>query len=729
MKKILITLTVISLVFITAIIIFALTFDINRYKSIIIEKASHAMQKDITIERISLDFSHGLGCRIDGLALKEKNIEWDSAWLKVTSAEVSLRILPLFKKDVVDRIEIHGLDLKLNDQLLKQPIQTANSSQEKVDTGTAALGALKFLVRKIAIKDSVVTYIPAKSKDTIKIGISILMLNNVSLSGPVSVNAVLSTLDKGRDNIIVKAIVFPELSTRAPYVKDLDLKIDVGGIDIPGLLRTFGYEQIAGQLKGKKVNGIVTAHAEKLYLDPEKIWDSSVAVSLEKCSADILAVPGGIKDVNAEAHFGQGDLVIKKSSGIAAGGLISASGTIKDIKAMVFQKGMLEAENISAQFNLQDFNISELAAMSGNEDIAKILKGKTIKGKVTIKSDKFSPGQKEDSSGLSVLLSKGMTDIIPIQGGVEDIESEVVLEQNNLLVRKFAGSAAGGTFLVQGSVKDIFSSQLLNFDILCSGINLDSLLPQANPGLPGFKGIADLKAAITGQGFQQDQLMQSLAGSGSLKVDRPVLKNMNILHIAFDKMDMIPGLVTMLRENLPEKYTEILKQNDTNFKPMDIAYTVSQGKLIFKDTSVESDGFLVKARGAVGLSGDIEINAHLFIASDLSQTFMNSVKELRFLADEQGMINMPLAITGKAPQVLVNIDRDYVLRKLVVSKGNELLENIFNKKDKSQGEPQPQQDESRQDTQNSNMQQKKDGSSEPAALIKSIFDVIGSQDK
>jgi hypothetical protein len=255
------------------------------------------------------------------------------------------------------------------------------------------------------------------------------------------------------------------------------------------------------------------------------------------------------------------------------------------------------------------------------------------------------------------------------------------------------------------------------------------LLPQTSPEASSFKGIADLKATITGQGLQQDQLMQSLTGSGSLKVDKPVLKNMNILRIAFEKMDMIPGLVARLRENLPENYTEVLKQNDTNFKPMDINYTISQGKLVFKDTNIESDGFLVKSQGEVGLLGDIQIGSYLFIASDLSLAFINIVRELRFLANEQGMINMPLSITGKAPQVSVNIDRDYVLRKLVVSKGSELLENIFKKKDKSQEEPRSQPGETKQDTDSSNVQQKKDRSSEPATLIKSIFDIIGSQDK
>ena len=202
---------------------------------------------------------------------------------------------------------------------------------------------------------------------------------------------------------------------------------------------------------------------------------------------------------------------------------------------------------------------------------------------------------------------------------------------------------------------------------------------------------------------------------------------MNILRIAFDKMDMIPGLVTRLRENLPENYTEVLKQNDTNFKPMNINYTISQGRLLFKEVDVESDGFLVNGGGEISLLGDVQISLYVFIAPDLSQAFVKVVKELRFLANEQGMINIPLAISGKAPQVSVGIDRDYVLRKLIVSKGSELLEGIFKKKDTSQDQPQPQPDQSQQDMQNSNAQQKKDGPDDAETLIKSIFDAIGSQ--
>lgn len=989
MKKILIILGVIFFVFSVGVAIFILTFDINRYKDVIVGEISSAIEKDVMLERISLDFRHGIGCRIEGLALKEKDAEWVDAWLKARSVEVNVKILPLFKKDIqVNRIEIQGLDLKLSDELLQQSGAQQSGARHQSysiktvawqETDTQALGALKFLAKAIVMKDSVISYTSPNSVDTAKIGISSLVLNNVSVSGPVRVSAVLSTLDKGKDNISIKGMVFPELSTNEPYIKNLDVKIDTAGIDIPLFLRAFGQTQTAEQLVDKQIRGIVIVRAQKLFLDqnkifdsnvslnlsafetdilpfkggvkdftldaklsdkdlvikdcsgsvaggnisasltirnipmlidkksvpcleglkarieldgldvqgiasalnnpnvekflsmdpvlkgvvslkadrlcldPEKILDSSIDISLEKFSTNIVAGPEGIKDITLDAGFSggnihikrlsgavaggtitaqgiirgivdfgkakknptvedftcqlnlddfdaswlfeaagknelakrvkgktlegdivikgdtlflvpsdifksdasisisklntdmvgkgglkavdmealldKGDIVIRKLSGRVAGGLISASGSIKNVAVVFSGEGALGTENVFVQFNLQDFNIPELLAMFGKADIAGMLDGKTLRGNVILKNEKFFLGGSDKSTGLSILLSQGMTDIVPIQGGVKDIELDAVLEQDELTVHKLTGSAAEGTFLIRGSIRDIFSSQISAFDISSSGVNLDSLFPPTSPGSPRFQGIAELEANVTGEGLGKDQLVESLAGSGSLKIDEPVLKDMNILRSAFDRMDMIPGLVRRLRENLPESYTEVLRQNDTNFEPIDITYSVSQGKLVFKDAYVESDGFLVKAQGEIGLLGDIRIDSHLFIAPDLSQGFVDIVKELRFLANEQGMINMPLRITGKAPQVSVDIDRDYVLRKLIISKGTELLEDILRKKGESQGPQQSQPGEAEEDTENSNIEQKKERSSEPETLIKSIFDIIGSGDK
>lgn len=733
MKKTLTIVTLIIVVLIAAAAIFALTFDANRYKGVIAQKAGDAMRKDVALDKISLSFSHGLGCRIEGLAIKEKNAGWDKAWLRAKRLDVSVQILPLLKKDIqLDRVDIDGLDVKLDNNILKQPVEQALPSGEKIDTGKAALGALKFLAKAITVTDSMISYTSENSITALRLGITSLSLTNVSASGPMRFNAVFSTLDKGKDNIAIKGIAFPDLSGKSPYIKNLELKADLGKIDLAAALEAAGFEKYASQLDGKDVAGVLTLRAEKLYADPAKMWDSVIAISLGNFSVGLKSAPGIIKDVNLESRLDKGDLVIKKLNGTLAGGPISASGAIKNIAELVSGKAAPKAENVFAQFNIQDFNIPELANFFGKQDIAGVLEGKTLKGSVTIQSEKISLDKKEGSGGISFLISQAETDMIPVKGGVKDVGLDAVLERNDLNVRKLSGSIAGGTFLAGGRVRDIFSSQDAEFDISASGVDMDSLVPQTAQGAPRFNGIADLKAMVTWSGLSQDQIMKSLAGTGSLKIEKPLLKDMNVLRLAFEKMDMIPGLINNLVQNLPDNYIEVLKQKDTNFKPMSSDFTISQGKIIFKEANVKSDGFLVRGSGDVSFQGDVNIGSYLFIAPDLSQAFVKAVKELGYLANEQGMINMPLAVSGRAPNLAVGIDRDYVLKKLLVSKGAEILEGIFRKKDSSQTGAQEDQtgaqaqpDGSRQDIQSQDQQQKgSSGDGDTGSLLDSVFGVF-----
>jgi hypothetical protein len=103
------------------------------------------------------------------------------------------------------------------------------------------------------------------------------------------------------------------------------------------------------------------------------------------------------------------------------------------------------------------------------------------------------------------------------------------------------------------------------------------------------------------------------------------------------------------------------------------------------------------------------------------------VKELRYLQDQEGMINMPLFIVGKAPQVSVDIDRQYLLNKLLISKGTELLGDLLSGKKGSGQETQIQPDSQQQNAVQTDNQQGEEKAPEPASIFKSIFDAIGSQ--
>ena len=138
--------------------------------------------------------------------------------------------------------------------------------------------------------------------------------------------------------------------------------------------------------------------------------------------------------------------------------------------------------------------------------------------------------------------------------------------------------------------------------------------------------------------------------------------------------------------------------------------------MFFQKTVVASDAFYLVGSGYLGTNRDIDIRANLFIPPDFSDAFIGVVRQLEYLQDSQGMITMPISIDGRIPDISIRPDLDYVIQKLVVSKGQELLESIF----KKEGPKEPEEE-------GVEGQKKKREDIDPKeVIIKTIFDIITS---
>jgi hypothetical protein len=199
-----------------------------------------------------------------------------------------------------------------------------------------------------------------------------------------------------------------------------------------------------------------------------------------------------------------------------------------------------------------------------------------------------------------------------------------------------------------------------------------------NPGnSPSFRCGLDLNMRILINSLSQDDMLKTLSARGNIRLQNAVLDNMNVLKVALDKLNMLPGLVRKLKDNLPEKYSGLLSRNYTAFKPMNAAFQIKDNRIYLDKLLVESDAFYLTGKGSIGMDQDIEISADLFIPKDLSDAFTNAAPELKYLTDNKGIITMPLEIRGKAPNISVMPNLEYVIKKLFVSKGQELLNKLF----------------------------------------------------
>jgi len=208
---------------------------------------------------------------------------------------------------------------------------------------------------------------------------------------------------------------------------------------------------------------------------------------------------------------------------------------------------------------------------------------------------------------------------------------------------------------------------------------LDQILPPARPREPQLRGT--LTTTLHGSVATLDPvgLTRTLSGSGDLALANPKIVNLNVLRRVFEQLSMLPGLMQTLEERLPPEYQAKFAANDTVLEPINLSITVRDGALHFDDVRLSTDTFRISGSGTVGLEGLVSIRSTLRIDPTLSGALIKSVKELQYLTDTAGGMEIPLTIEGQMSRLAVLPDLNYVASKLLTTKVQDLLGTFLQK--------------------------------------------------
>ncbi|MBU1007235.1 MAG: AsmA family protein [Candidatus Omnitrophica bacterium] len=312
-----------------------------------------------------------------------------------------------------------------------------------------------------------------------------------------------------------------------------------------------------------------------------------------------------------------------------------------------------------------------------------------------------------------------------------DIDLRGEMKGNDIAIKRLTGIAAGGHFSVKGNINDIFNNQYLEMDLALKGMNIGEILPDAASGDPSLEAKLTMNAHVNAQGFDPLEALDTLSASGTARIDKGILKGVNVLSMALDKIDSIlPDVAYRLKNKLPARYGDLLKQDYTAFRPIDMAFSMKDGKITFQETTISSDAFYMVGRGYFDVRANLGVKCDLFIPEDLSKEFVAQVYELKYLQDNKGRIMMPVDIVGRIPDVSVKPDKDYVTKKLIAATGEILIKSIFNKGSKPSSGDTSGADNSGEPNDNTQGEQDPQKEQSPEeVIIKSIFDIISGAGK
>ncbi len=189
---------------------------------------------------------------------------------------------------------------------------------------------------------------------------------------------------------------------------------------------------------------------------------------------------------------------------------------------------------------------------------------------------------------------------------------------------------------------------------------------------------ADMKLA--GSGKSWETIKPTLHGQGDAEVMQGALLNFNIADNVITGITGIPGLTNAINPSLKAKYPETFTAKDTEFKELKANFDLADGRMNVKNMRMAAADFVVQGNGWADFERKLDFRATLIFSQRLSADLSQSAREMKYLLNNQGQLEVPFALTGRMPNVRPKPDTRYLgqmVQRGFLRKGTEELQNRF----------------------------------------------------
>ena len=218
------------------------------------------------------------------------------------------------------------------------------------------------------------------------------------------------------------------------------------------------------------------------------------------------------------------------------------------------------------------------------------------------------------------------------------------------------------------------ASKVQNIDVKELYTALD---PKAERDVRGRMN-ADMKVA--GSGKTWEAIKPTLHGQGDAEVVQGALLNFNIADNVLTGITGIPGLTNAVNPSLRAKYPEVFTAKDTEFKELKANFDLADSRMNVKDLRMAAAEFVVQGNGWADFDRKVDFRATLSFSQRFSADLSQSAREIKYLLNNQGQLEVPFALTGKMPNVKPKPDTRYLgqmVQRGFLRKGTEELQNRF----------------------------------------------------
>lgn len=194
------------------------------------------------------------------------------------------------------------------------------------------------------------------------------------------------------------------------------------------------------------------------------------------------------------------------------------------------------------------------------------------------------------------------------------------------------------------------------FDLKFNADKVDvqkALAAQKSKAAATIKGNLTANVTIAGSGKEFDQIKPTLRGNGVGNLENGKLLGVNVVSQALKKVDNLPGIGSLVPNNVVNHHPELFKSNDTDIQEAKLTFQIQGPRIITHDLKVTSLDYSLLGDGWFDMDRQIDLGARILLSPSFSKELIESRKNVAYLANNDNQVEIPLRVTGQLPKPAV----------------------------------------------------------------------------
>ncbi len=246
---------------------------------------------------------------------------------------------------------------------------------------------------------------------------------------------------------------------------------------------------------------------------------------------------------------------------------------------------------------------------------------------------------------------------------------------DSLKLNTFDGSVAANGVATLGTTP--------TFNMKLNADNVDmqkALAAQKSKAAANIRGNLTANVQIAGSGSAFDQIKPTLHGNGGGSLRNGKLVGVNVVGQALGKVDNLPGIGSLVPASVVNNHPELFKSNDTDLQQARLTFQIQGPRIITHDLTVSSLDYSLLGDGWFDMDRNIDLGARILMSPAFSKELIAARKNVAYLANSDGQVEIPLRVTGQLPKPAVVPDVTVLAQRAASNALTNKLGGLFGKK-------------------------------------------------